>query len=1583
MKRYKYDQLRRAQEKKLYYKMYKAGKNWIIAGLTMVGFSFMFSMAAKADVDEQQPNTENLDTQAEKEQQNIAQVTSTDTNEQLVVTETPTTSNNEPKENEATPAKVETGENTVESAKQPEPQVATNEVVASRAEDTTPVIRRARTVASTTAVTEDDIDQKTVRTENMIDWLQDGLFSGDNKNALTTPILPNDQNGKRNNQAPFNINSAAMSQLSYNTLYYPFVKKLQAAYKAEDYKELTNMAAILQAIYGKVNTEQLITGIFTPEDNYKADQALANAKLNRSVAVIVSMDQDGHILSQSVGLPDSFVTGSGGGYKVEDGSLEDTGYISWPSAILDIVVGKNGTDMISYDPARAATIPNDPPKTLGVYKYIGSEYYHSTVNQDLIKYADNDPMKTKFAVADYSANKKKIIPEGHALTYIINRYQTQVAPVDKTAQTTITYKGNKGNVLTVPAGSQVNLSGKEGQEVEIPTPPTIKGYTFNFPRFNGQRTSVGSKVTLEKSNELIYFYIADPVPAKVTVAYKSGDTVLTPATPVQLTGNIDDEVSVPSPPTISGYTFNNVLLNGETSSIGATVTLAENNTLVYNYRKDAADAVTEVVYQNVNGESQTAVLGKIDTRSIPKKAGLKYTITDGPEAVIPGKGIQPAMKILFNGQEVTKGQVVTLLEKNTLTYIFPARTTTPTQKPAVTTVSYKAGTETLDPTTPVTLTGNVGTKVNVPTAPTVIGYTLEKVKFNGAEVPVGSQVTLLATNTLEYSYTKDPEVATTTVEYKSGETPVTPTTSVTLTGNVGSEVTVPTAPTVVGYHYVNATFNGKAVTPNSKVTLEKANKLVYNYVKDPEVATTTVEYKSGETPVTPTTPVTLTGNVGTKVSIPTAPTVTGYTLEKVKFNGTDVSAGSLVTLLATNTLEYSYTKDPEAAKTMVNYKAGTEALIPTALVTLTGNVGDEVTVPTAPVVSGYTFKNMTFNGTEVKAGSKVTLEKTNTLAYNYTKNAKQPTTSNVTIYYRDVNDSKDDKYTANSGTLLAQYTQALRGEVGNVYANTLSEVEQAGYMVAKSDTGVLSGSYLANDATYYVYLTHAKKEQTHQVTVTRTIQYQDETGSSVAKAVEQKQVFDVTEMVDQVNKQVVSTKYAPANATFEQVISPVKDGYIFEKAVPAKEITATSPSETVTVGYKAQPQKLTYTVVDKDEGDKVLVKEQLLATGTTDQVLSATAKDAYQAVVDDYRKAGYKVVELPELPSSFDTDPTNDQNLVFVLAHDTKKVPGKSKEVAVRVTYRYGNGPKQGESAAKTKEQFLTFTSLETRDAVTDKVLETKWSEPQQSDTFKSPNVVNYVADKKQVGALEVTAAMGPQNLEVNYYTAQAKEDLETPWGELPVASSVIQNTAELAQLGSKTYIWKKQPNVEPIGYQSHTSEGVVSVVYADGTEQEVPVTVKVAPQAKNYAPKAKAETVTVSVGQLPAPESLIADFEQLPGGTKASWGVVPDVTKEGTSTGLIEVLYPDNTRDLVEVALEVKADLAKKETIPAKPFLAEMRENGEQKVGLSKKQVNDQSGEKLPQTGEKEDKVSIFGALVMTLAGALGMNVTIKKKRK
>ena len=58
MKRYKYDQLRKAQQEKLYYKMYKAGKNWIVMGLTVVGMGILFPSLAKADDQEETLNTE-------------------------------------------------------------------------------------------------------------------------------------------------------------------------------------------------------------------------------------------------------------------------------------------------------------------------------------------------------------------------------------------------------------------------------------------------------------------------------------------------------------------------------------------------------------------------------------------------------------------------------------------------------------------------------------------------------------------------------------------------------------------------------------------------------------------------------------------------------------------------------------------------------------------------------------------------------------------------------------------------------------------------------------------------------------------------------------------------------------------------------------------------------------------------------------------------------------------------------------------------------------------------------------------------------------------------------------------------------------------------------------------------------------------------------------------------------------------------------------------------------------------------------------------------------------------------------------
>lgn len=78
-------------------------------------------------------------------------------------------------------------------------------------------------------------------------------------------------------------------------MYYPFVKKLQAAYQAKDFKEVMNNISLINA-FKKIARSEFKTG-FTEADNYKADIALRDSE--RSAAVIISMDQDGHIITES------------------------------------------------------------------------------------------------------------------------------------------------------------------------------------------------------------------------------------------------------------------------------------------------------------------------------------------------------------------------------------------------------------------------------------------------------------------------------------------------------------------------------------------------------------------------------------------------------------------------------------------------------------------------------------------------------------------------------------------------------------------------------------------------------------------------------------------------------------------------------------------------------------------------------------------------------------------------------------------------------------------------------------------------------------------------------------------------------------------------------------------------------------------------------------------------------------------------------------------------------------------------------------------------------------------------------------
>ena len=80
------------------------------------------------------------------------------------------------------------------------------------------------------------------------------------------------------------------------------------------------------------------------------------------------------------------------------------------------------------------------------------------------------------------------------------------------------------------------------------------------------------------------------------------------------------------------------------------------------------------------------------------------------------------------------------------------------------------------------------------------------------------------------------------------------------------------------------------------------------------------------------------------------------------------------------------------ATTTVDHTANNgDGLTPNRTISLAGNVGDSVTIPTAAQVAGnnktgYTLTKITFNGAVVQAGDTVALAEKNALVYHYTKN---------------------------------------------------------------------------------------------------------------------------------------------------------------------------------------------------------------------------------------------------------------------------------------------------------------------------------------------------------------------------------------------------------------------------------------------------------------------------------------------------------------------------------------------------------------------------------------------------------------------
>ncbi len=184
-----------------------------------------------------------------------------------------------------------------------------------------------------------------------------------------------------------------------------------------------------------------------------------------------------------------------------------------------------------------------------------------------------------------------------------------------------------------------------------------------------------------------------------------------------------------------------------------------------------------------------------------------------------------------------------------------------------------------------------------------------------------------------------------------------------------------------------------------------------------------------------------------------------------------------------------------------------------------------------------------------------------------------------------------------------------------------------------------------------------------------------------------------------------------------------------------------------------------------------------------------------------------------------------------------------------------------------------------------------------------------------QTGELEVTYPDGSKDVvevPVKVGTdAEALTPTVRPAVEVALNGELNPTDVLSSDLPKDTQLnWKTPVDTTKAGHQT----GELEVTYPDGSKDVVKVTVEVVeppketpvtkPVSESVDPQAK-ENLQVGLGETLEPTKVL-DGKTLPTGTRLSWKTPVDTTKAGHQTGELEVTYPDGSKDVVKVTVEV-----------------------------------------------------------------------------
>ncbi|ORO43055.1 cell wall protein [Streptococcus oralis subsp. tigurinus] len=453
---------------------------------------------------------------------------------------------------------------------------------------------------------------------------------------------------------------------------------------------------------------------------------------------------------------------------------------------------------------------------------------------------------------------------------------------------------------------------------------------------------------------------------------------------------------------------------------------------------------------------------------------------------------------------------------------------------------------------------------------------------------------------------------------------------------------------------------------------------------------------------------------------------------------------STETNTVTQTINYVYEEDntpaaPEKKSTLIfsremKIDEVTKVTTPGAWTPSTGTFPEVV----SPTVDGYTpdkakvdAENVTADQADIKITVKYKADKQK-VTYTVIDD-----TTNTTL------EDKQELTSGNSDTPLPNGTEAKYDSIVDAYLAQGYELVSKDQLPAKFD---LDSGY---DQNVVVHVKHKVSTSTETNTVTQTINYVYEEDNTPA-APEKKTTLTFSREVktDEVTKTTTQGAWTPSVGTFPEVVSPVVDGYTPDKAkVDAENVTADQADINVTVKYKADKQKVTYTIID-DTTNTTLEDKQELTSGNSDTPLPNGTEAKYDSIVDAYLAQGYELVSKDQLPAKFDLDSGYDQNVVVHVKHGTSS---SQENKAVSMTVRYHGA---GSQTPADQVQIATWTRTVTTDKVTGSVVNTTdWtSDKANYDAVPSPVIPGYTVDIATVPSEAVTQENIVKDV---HYTAQ------------------------------------------------------------------------------------------------------------------------------------------------------------------------------------------------------------------------------------